>query len=164
MASGLILDGRRRTEIDGGKGTADWEAIRAEYIAGSIGQRALARRHGVSCSALNRRAVKEGWAREREQRAGAAQSEAKGREAGNAEIAARLHRKLLMRLEKVTDAIPDGAVTETKAQVDNDTRLFKLRDLTAAYKDLAGELPRKEERDVEDLGVLAELLGEDELG
>lgn len=85
---------------------------------------------------------------------------------GNARIAARLRKKLLMRLEKVADAIPDGAVTEVKApaQADGATTLFKLRDLTAAYRDLAEE-PEGEaaggEGDVEDLTVLAEMLRED---
>ena len=81
---------------------------------------------------------------------------------GNARIAARLRKKLLMRLEKVADAIPDGAVTEMKgaAREDGSTTLFKLRDLTAAYKELA-EAPEdggEGQGDVEDLSVLAELL------
>ena len=81
---------------------------------------------------------------------------------GNARIAARLRKKLLTRLEKVTDAIPDGAVTEVKApaQADGSTTLFKLRDLTAAYRDLA-EGPEGDGslgEDVEDLTALAEML------
>lgn len=80
---------------------------------------------------------------------------------GNARIAARLRKKLLVRLEKVADAIPDGAVTEVKgaAREDGSATLFKLRDLTAAYKDLA-EAPEDGGvgGDVEDLSVLAELL------
>lgn len=81
---------------------------------------------------------------------------------GNARIAARLRKKLLVRLEKVADAIPDGAVTEVKGATreDGSTTLFKLRDLTAAYKDLA-EAPEAGGAvggDVEDLSVLAEAL------
>ncbi len=83
---------------------------------------------------------------------------------GNARIAARLRKKLLVRLEKVADAIPDGAVTEVKgaARKDGSTTLFKLRDLTAAYKDLA-EAPEDGgvQGDVEDLAVLAEMLKEE---
>ena len=83
---------------------------------------------------------------------------------GNARIAARLRKKLLRRLEKVADAIPDGAVTEVKApaQADGATKLFKLRDLTAAYRDLAEE-PEGEGvgGDVEDLTALADWLREE---
>ncbi|MBR1820444.1 MAG: hypothetical protein IJ769_02345 [Clostridia bacterium] len=63
-----------------------------------------------------------------------------------------------MRLEKVADAIPDGAVTEMKAQDDGATTLFKLRDLTAAYRDLAEDMPGDGGGDTEDLTPLEELL------
>ncbi len=76
----------------------------------------------------------------------------------DAEIAARLRRKLLRRMERMVAAIPKGAVTETKAQESGEARVFKLRDLTAAYKDLAGGLPGSGEEDVEDLTPLEELL------
>ena len=85
-----------------------------------------------------------------------------GREAVRAEddseIVARLRRKLLLRLERMAEAIPDDAVTETKTQEDGEVRLFKLRDLTASYKDLAGNLPEAGEGDAEDLTPLEELL------
>ena len=64
-----------------------------------------------------------------------------------------------MRLEKVADAIPDGAVTEVKAQDDGATTLFKLRDLTAAYRDLAGN-ESADGGDTEDLSPLEEMLRE----
>lgn len=79
---------------------------------------------------------------------------------GNARIAARLRKKLLVRLEKVADAIPDGAVTEMKAQDDGATTLFKLRDLTAAYRDLADGMTGEDGGDTEDLSPLEELLRE----
>ena len=46
-----------------GKGLAaiDWNAIRAEYIAGGIGQRALAAKHGATYSAVKRKALLEHW-------------------------------------------------------------------------------------------------------
>ena len=68
--------------------------------------------------------------------------------AGDSDIALRLRRKLLKRLEKMADEIPDGAVTEYKTQDDSAVKLFKLRDLTAAYKELACDLPLEgEDRD-----------------
>lgn len=205
----------------------DWDAIRAEYIAGGVTQRALAARHGVSYMALVRRSADEGWVKARaegrraapedarqaaskrkarpeaalagakgdlergagttdlcaepeaapaearedlERRAGTAGARADGGglfggdpapaggETGNAEIATRLRRKLLMRLERVADATDGEMVTEVKTQDASGTRLFKLRDLTAAYKDLAGDLAKGEEAEVEDLGILDELL------
>ena len=62
----------------------------------------------------------------------------------------------------MADAIPEGPVTEMKAQGKEDgaTTLFKLRDLTAAYRDLADDLPGDAGGDVEDLSVLAEALKE----
>ena len=145
-----MIDNIRRT---------DWNVIREEYIAGGVGQRELAERHGLAYSAVRRRAAEEQWVRLRtEALRGGGEANSAGNDAGggNADIALRLRKKLLMRL---ADAIPDGAVTELKAQDDSaTTRLFKLRDLTAAYKDLAGEIEAGESGDVEDLGVLAELL------
>ena len=46
-----------------GKGLAaiDWNAIRAEYIAGGIGQRELAAKHGATYSAVKRKALLEHW-------------------------------------------------------------------------------------------------------
>lgn len=137
---------------------ADWNAIREEYVAGGVGQRALAEKHGVAYSAVRRRAVEEEWIRKRKERLNGGEDAGRA-EAGKGDIELRLRKKLLMRLERVADAIPDGAVTEMKEQGDSaTTKLFKLRDLTAAYKDLAGDVGAGEARDVEDLSPLAELL------
>ena len=127
----------------------DWNALREEYLAGSIGMKALAARHGVSLYALRRRAKDGGWTALRREAAEAgknAVNEPAEQPAGLTDedpgrAAARLYLKLLRRLERVTDAIPDGAVTEFKTQDDEAAKLFKLRDLTAAYKDIAGDLP-----------------------
>lgn len=67
-----------------------------------------------------------------------------------AETAARVRRTLLERLERMVGDMPEGAVTEQKTQADGATNLFKLRDLTAAYKDLAGDASKAEE-DMEDI-------------
>ena len=49
-----MIDNIRRT---------DWNVIREEYIAGGVGQRELAERHGVAYSAVRRRAAEEQWVR-----------------------------------------------------------------------------------------------------
>lgn len=41
----------------------------------------------------------------------------------------------------------------------NNTAIFRLRDLTAAYKDLTEDMPKAQAADVEDLSPLVELLG-----
>lgn len=75
--------------------------------------------------------------------------------------AKRMLSKLMARLEQIVDEFPDGAVTETRSQQDEVTRLFKLRDLTAAYKDLATSAGSPGgEADVEDLGAVEEMLEE----
>ena len=94
-----------------GGNRADWEALRAEYVAGGVSQKALAERHGVSYAALCRRAAVEGWAKARKQARGAGEREngraaqAAGDEAGDTELLARLRHKLLKRMDHIADAI-----------------------------------------------------------
>ena len=156
MPGPLALAGRRRMAIDG-RGAIDWDAIRAEYVAGKMSQRALAELRGVPYRPLCRHSAAEGWA---QARIAAHEGLSDAGEDGNGQIAARLRRKLLMRIERVADEIPDGAVTEIKSQDDGRVLLFKLRDLTAAYKDMAGDILKGDDADVADLSPLEELLGE----
>lgn len=140
-----------------GREAINWDAMRAEYVAGGVSQQALAEKYGVPYSTLSRHAAAEKWAQARK---AAREGMSDAGEDGNSQIAARLRRKLLMRIERVADEIPDGAVTEIKSQDDGKVLLFKLRDLTAAYKDMAGDILKGEDADVEDLSPLEELLGE----
>lgn len=48
--------------------SADWTAIRLEYINGSMSQRELADKHGINPAGLMKRASKEGWEAERQQK------------------------------------------------------------------------------------------------
>jgi len=60
---------------------------------------------------------------------------------GEARVARRARMALLQMLERAATAIPSD-VTELKTTGDGgEVRLLKLRDLTAAYKELAGDLP-----------------------
>lgn len=135
----------------------DWDPIRAEYIGGGISQRRLALKHGVSVDALLKKAYREKW---RELRDGAvqkgaliAQQKVAEAKADNATIAARIKTKLLIRLEKEIDRLPESIGSEsTNTAVEygkNDkgskmrkeaSKSYKLRDLTAAYKDLTDDM------------------------
>ena len=123
----------------------DWEKIRAEYIAGGISLRDLAKKHGVSKDAICRRARAEEWKLSRDKTATkvrqktedavvARQSEAY---AENADIAARIRMKLLERLEREIDALPESIGT----RLSRDGKECKLRDLTGAYLDLTRDAP-----------------------
>lgn len=134
----------------------DWNAIRAEYISGGISQRKLAKKHGVTYPALRSRADNEGWVelRENAERKAIARTTQKIAEANssNAEIAARIKAKLLRKLEKEIDALPDMIGSETRNSVVEKTagkgksvikeaaKAYKIRDLAAAYKDLTADM------------------------
>ena len=74
-------------------------------------------------------------------------SEKPGAEAGaggEARVARRTRMALLQMLERAAAAIPCDA-TEVKTTGDGgEVKLLKLRDLTAAYKELAGDLPAED--------------------
>lgn len=135
----------------------NWEEIRAEYIGGGISQRKLADKHGVSADVLMQKANREHWKQDRDKAIskGIAKSQQKAADAisSNAETAARIKAKLLRKLEREIDLLPDkigsdSSVTEvtrkknTKGQPVRSitSTAFKLRDLTAAYKDLTADM------------------------
>lgn len=162
---------------DNNEKRVDWNAIRAEYIAGGIGQRKLANKYGISEHTLISRARSESWAKDREKARNAAATKSLQKvaesAASNAVTAQRIRAKLLARLEKEIDALPDDIGTNKRKAVttyeydgkrpkktkDLATE-YKLRDLTAAWKDLTEGLMITETRDdVADDGFLEALKG-----
>ena len=137
----------------------NWAKIRAEYIGGGIGYRELAKKHGVSFRTLSNRAISEGWAKDREQACnkGVTLSVQKtaNSAAANADIAARIKAKLLIRLETELDALPETIGTEAYA----DKKKYKLRDLTGAYRDLVADMPRADGQQSAALERAREILG-----
>lgn len=137
----------------------DWNKIKAEYIGGGISQRKLAEKHGVSADVLMQKAYREHWAQEREKvisRANARiQQKSAEAIANNAVLAADIKRRLLLRLQRIEEKFPLDA-TEVRTKVGNNTAIYRIRDLTAAYKDLTDDMPRNQ--DIEDLSPLVELL------
>ena len=137
----------------------DWHKLKIEYISGDISLRKLSEKHGVAWSTLRSRAFREAWGKEREKaRTKVKQTAIKKTAetaADNALIASRIRTKLLLKLEKEIDALPDLIGSETRNSfIDNEyqgksskptkttefSKSFKIRDLTAAYKDLTGDL------------------------
>lgn len=145
----MIIIGKGHTRID-------WNAVHAEYIGGGISQRKLAEKHGVTYPALRSRADAEGWVIERENAKRRVIADATQKMAAaassNAEVAARIKAKLLRKLEKEIDALPESVGSETRNSVIEKTgdkaksvvreaaKAYKLRDLAAAYRDLTADM------------------------
>ena len=144
-----------------GKKRIDWAAIQAEYIGGNIGQRRLAEKHGIPWGTLRDRAKNEGWYQLKQAalHESGIKSAQKTAEAAseNALTAARIKAKLLERLEKLADVVLE-ATEEREYDGPNLVAINRLRDLTAAYKDLTGDLPKGEVGE-DALAKARELLG-----
>ena len=121
----------------------DWNIVRAEYIGGGISQRKLAEKHGIPVDTLLKRANKEHWKDDREKAYNKAAIKAQQKAAevsvDNATIAADLKKKLLLRLQRIEKAYPLDA-TEVRSRAGGSTAIFRIRDLTAAYKDLTEDI------------------------
>lgn len=146
-----------------GKKNPDWNRIKAEYVAGGISQRALADKYGIPFGTMQKRAVKGKWTEERTQ-AGekvvekVIQKTAK-KTADNATLAADIKRKGLLILDRLFDEFANVKATEHRDYKGrNLTDIKRLRDLTAAYKDLTDDMQDAGKSDVEDLSPLVELL------
>ena len=63
--------------------------------------------------------------------------------ADNAMLAADIKRRLLLRLQRIEAKYPFDA-TEVRTHEGKNTVTFRIRDLTAAYKDLTEDMPKNE--------------------
>lgn len=122
-----------------------------------------------------RKANSEGWAKLRQDAHNKAIMKAEQKTADavakNAVIAERIRTKLLSRIEKEIDALPEHIGTEMTSNIENLTyegrrlskktfggKNYKLRDLTAAYRDLMADMPKDE--DTTTMEKLDEMLAE----
>jgi hypothetical protein len=154
----------------------DWNRIKADYISGHDSLRKLAEKYTVPFSTIRRRCEREKWADQRKAtRIEIQQSVVKKTAetaADNALIASRIRTKLLLKLEKEIDALPDLIGSETRSNIidfeyqgknskptksSEFSKAFKIRDLTAAYKDLTGDLTTTDNAGSELLQSLLEL-------
>lgn len=132
-------------------GNAEWRAARADYEAG-MKRKAICEKYGCTYTALDNHVKREGWGKSRdtvkeqvtEKRTKIISDRIAVTEANNADIAADIKRHLLLRLKRTAAAFPDDA-TEVKITKKSKTTVYKLRDLTAAYKDLTGDMDTGEQ-------------------
>lgn len=126
----------------------DYAPIRDEYISGGTSYAKLAEKYGVSAASIGRRARAEGWISEREKAriATIAQSIQKtaNSAAENAVKAQRIKSRLLDRLEELVERQLSATEARAYDPEGNLTEVHRLRDLTAAYKDLTEDMPKSE--------------------
>ena len=108
-----------------------------------------------------RRANRENWKQDRDKAISKGVAKLQQRTAnaiaGNAEIAAEVKRRLLLRLQRIEEKYPFDA-TEVRTKANGNTVIFRIRDLTAAYRDLTDDMPKHE--DSSTLARLDEMLAE----
>jgi hypothetical protein len=118
----------------------NWHQIRAEYIAGAS-QRSLAEKYSINRAAIERRSRLEDWTGERIKAKAKVQEKiiqkTAEKVADNATLAADIQRTGLEILARLFSDYKQISATEHRDyQGRNLTDIKRLRDLTAAYKDL----------------------------
>lgn len=122
----------------------DWNAIRAEYIGGaSYGD--LSKKYRLSKSTIYQHAKLDDWQTMRTNAANEARTRTIQKiadaSADNATIAANIRRKGLLLIERLMDDFAENhTATEHRENQQGKTDIKRLRDLTAAYKDLTGDI------------------------
>lgn len=123
-----------------------WHKIRAEYITG-VSQRKLAEKYHVSRNVIAYHCRLEKWSEQRDAaKAEVAQScirKTADIAAENAVRAQRIKARLLEKLEALMEE-QLRATEERQYEGNNVVAINRLRDLTAAYKDLTGDMPKSD--------------------
>lgn len=125
--------------------------------------RDLSKKYGIPWSTLRSRAYREKWGEDRKNEQTKIEQnairKAEKKAADNATIAADIKRKGLLLLDRLFDEFATMKATEHRDYKGrNLTDIKRLRDLTAAYKDLTDDMPADHGTDIEDLTPLGELL------
>jgi hypothetical protein len=125
----------------------NWQKIKAEYVAGNISQRKLAQKHHVPVSTLQARAHRGGWNAERKaasvivtQKAIEKTSEAVE---NNALLVAEIKRKGLETVNRLLEQFNELNCTERRDITKTSVDIKRLRDITAAFKDLTDDMPKE---------------------
>lgn len=147
------------------KAKPDWNRIRTEYQTGTASLRDLSKKYGVPWSTLRARAYREKWGEGRKNAQTKIEQkvvkEAEKKAADNATLAADIKRKGLLLLDRLFDEF--ATVNSTEHRDYNGMKLTdikRLRDLTAAYKDLTDDMAKPEETENPLLRSLYDLMKE----
>lgn len=105
----------------------DWDKIKAEYIAGGIGYRKLAEKHGIPFSTLKRVAVKESWAKLKEQAKEKADTEL-------ANLIGKANAKKALKINDIADKLLEKISTTLDSLPVIDSQ--SIKHFTSALKDI----------------------------
>ena len=137
-----------------------WHKIRAEYITG-VSQRKLAAKYNVPRSAIERHSRLEKWTEQREAAKAKVQENVVRKTAeavaDNAVIAERIKTRLLEQLEALVTENRLNATEEREYDGPNLVAVNRLRDLTAAYKDLTGDLLKDDSAKTDKVTVILDV-------
>ena len=146
------------------KKSPDWNRIKAEYVSGTDSLRELSAKYKVPWSTLRQRAYREKWGADRKKTQTKVEQivvkEAAKKAADNATIAADIRRKGLILLDGLFDDFAEVRATEHRESRRGVTDIKRLRDLTAAYKDLTDDMAKPEETENPLLRSLYDLMKE----
>lgn len=122
----------------------DWHAIRAEYIAGGISLRKLSEKYDIPFTTIQKKCFRERWTESREKAKikvteNVIQKTAE-KTADVATMTKDLQKKLLLKLSEIIDAYT-WECTEHREYMDGETYIWKLTDVTRAFRDVIGTLP-----------------------
>ena len=144
-----------------GKKKPDWNRIKAEYTSGTCSLREMSAKYKVPWSTLRQRAYREKWGEERKKIQTKVKqkvvNESAKKVADNATLAADIKRKGLIILDSLFDDFAQVRATEHRESRKGVTDIKRLRDLTAAYKDLTGDIETGESAGSELLKSLLEM-------
>ena len=129
----------------------NWHKIHAEYVAGGISQRELAKKYKIPWSTLQHRANREKWGEDRRNaRAKVAEDAiqtAADSVANNAVLVAEIKRKGLETLNRLLDQFAELECTEHRDIKKTSVDIKRLKDITSALKDLTDDMPKESNTD-----------------
>ena len=125
----------------------DWNAVRSEYIKGGTTYRELSEKYGIKFSTIQQRAAREKWSDKRNAASIKIEqsviSKTADKTADNATLVADIKRKGLIIIANLFEKFVDMESTERRETHGNTIDIKRLRDLTAAFKDLTEDMPKE---------------------